>query len=405
MTRTDVLVLGGGPAGSTVATLLARAGARVLLLEKDSFPRNKVCGEFVSPEGRAVLERLGLAEAMRAAGAANIDRCLISIPKGKAVEFSLPDIPHVGRTAVGVTRARLDQALLQLAAASGADVQERMEAVAPLVEGGRVVGVRARRYGAPPGSETNVTADRIVAADGRRSVIQRFLDPGGGDPSRSTPGSWFGLKRHLGDPSGRLRERVELHLFRGGYAGLGPVESSGLNLCLLTTVSTLRACGGSADRLVESRVMSNPRARESLEGVQAAGDWLAVGPLRFGVRRPALAGAILVGDAAGPVDPFSGEGISNALTGAEIAARTILESHARRDEDRWLERRWAREWAQVYAAGLRRVRTLGRVFEIPSLGAFALSLASLPGGGAVLARIVRSTRTAAAASRPRSHLT
>lgn len=397
MTRTEVLVVGGGPAGASLAALAARAGARVVLLERDRFPREKVCGEFLSAEGCAVLGRLGVLDALRAAGGTSIDRFAVSAPSGRRVEGSLPDLPGIGRSALGISRALLDLSLFDLAARSGAEARDGVEAVAPIVEQGRVTGVRVRRFGSPPGSEESLTAPIVVAGDGRRSTIQRALDPRGGDPIRSTPGSWFGLKRHLRMPADRLGGNVEIHLFDGGYAGLGAIEGGRANLCLLTTVRALRACGGSPDRLLEERILRNRAAAERLSGCESAGEWLAVGPLRFGPRKPVLAGALLVGDAAGSVDPFSGEGMSNALTGAELAVPIVLEAASRGSLDPVLARAWSQRWAGAFASGIRTVRRIGRLFERPRLGRLALGLASAPGGGRVLARIVVSTRTAARA--------
>lgn len=397
MTRSDLLVVGGGPAGATLATLAARAGAHVVLLERDRFPRQKVCGEFLSAEGCAVLGRLGLLDALRAAGGTSIDRFAISVPSGRRVEGALPDLPGIGRSALGISRAVLDRTLFDLAARSGADARDGVEAVAPIVEGGRVTGVRARRVGAPPGSEEAFFARVVAAGDGRRSAIQRALDPLGGDPTRSAPGSWFGLKRHFRLDPERLAGRVEIHLFDGGYAGLGAIEGGRANLCLLTTVRALRACGGSPDRLLAERILRNPAAAERLSGCEPTGEWLAVGPLRFGPRRPVLAGALLVGDAAGSVDPFSGEGMSNALTGAELAAPIVLAAASRGSLEPALARAWSERWAGAFATGIRTVRRIGRLFERPHLGRLALGLAAAPGGGAVLARIVVSTRTAARA--------
>ena len=175
----------------------------------------------------------------------------------------------------------------------------------------------------------SIEATVVIAADGRRSVLGRRLHPQLGDPRSSGPGSWFGLKTHLAGAGPRLEQRVELHLFDGGYVGLSPVEGSRLNLCMLTTVAALRAHGGSPERLLRQRLVDNPAVREVIGASEVCAPWTCCGPLRFGTRHPSAAGALFVGDAAGTVDPFCGEGMSNALLGAEVALPFVLEAASR----------------------------------------------------------------------------
>jgi flavin-dependent dehydrogenase len=384
----DVVVLGGGPAGAATASLCAAAGATTLVLERDAFPRDKVCGEFLSAEGVASLRRLGVLDAIAAWAPPDMDGCLLSDDRGREVSSALPVLPGPGRRALGISRERMDLALLELARRRGAIVRERCEAAEPVVEAGRVAGVRLRAHGEV------VRARVVVAADGRRSIVQRAFAPEAGDPARTTDASWYGFKVHLRGDASRLRGRVELHLFDGGYAGLGAVEGGRLNLCFLATVRTLRACGGTPARIVAERILSNPAARSRLEGAVESGDWKSVGPLRFGVRRPSLAGALLVGDAAGTIDPFSGEGMSHALLGAELVAPFALAAARAGALDPRDARRWEATWRRAFAPVTRRVRGFGRLFERPALGRLALGVlarAPLPWAE----RIVASTRTGA----------
>lgn len=401
MRRVDILVAGGGPGGGALAALAAARGARVLLAERERFPRDKVCGEFLSAEGCAVLERLGLLGDLLAVGAARIGRCVVTDPRGHAAESRLPALRDAGREAIGVSRERLDTAILSAARSRGAEVRERCEVVAPMVEDGRVVGARLRPVGSV-GPIEEVRAAVVVAADGRRSSILRALRPGAGDPSRTSRGSWFGLKAHL-DPGVREPgDRIELHLFDGGYAGVGPIEGGRINLCLLVRVAALRDCGGSADRLLEARILANVAARRSLGGSARVTPWRSVGPLRFGARLAAAAGALFVGDAAGTVDPFCGEGMSNALRAAEIAVPFALDAAELGALDPGRERAYARAWRIAFAPVTRRVRWIGRLFERPVLGGAAIALLSRAGRplfGALVAA-TRTGRTLSRAQRP-----
>jgi flavin-dependent dehydrogenase len=387
--RRDLLVLGGGLAGASVARLAAAAGLRVLLVERERFPRDKVCGEFVSAEGCAVLERAGLLDELLAAGGQWMGEVRLTDARGRSLDVPLPRL-HEGRNGLGISRAVMDSALLEAAGHAGAEVRQREEAVEPLLEGGRVVGMRLRRVGST--RKEDVRASVVVAADGRRSVLARMFHPHLGDPSRSGLDSWFGHKVHLAASRAELERRVELHLFDGGYAGLAPVEGERINLCMMATVGALRASGGSPDRLWRERVQSNPALRRAVGDSRICSTWKSVGPLRFGVRRPAARGVLFVGDAAGTVDPFCGEGMSHALLGAEIAwpvLRRAAEAGALEDD---LASSYTSDWERAFARVTRHTRWLGRLFARPRVAATVLG--PLRGWAAPLAsRLVAATRT------------
>lgn len=386
----DVLVLGAGPAGSALAALTAAAGARTVLLERARFPRDKVCGEFVSAEGRGVLERLGLLPELLRAGAPAIGACRIGDRRGRALDVTLPWLARHGRDGIGISRSRLDLELARLAVRRGAELRERQEAREPILDGGRVCGVEAARVARP--ERTRLHATVVVAADGRRSLLARRFHPRLGDPPRSRRGSWFGLKTHFDTGGARRAPRVELHLFDGGYVGLAPVEDSRVNLCLLTTVGALRDCGGSPAVLLERRLAANPAVREALSGLRQSARWSSCGPLRFAARRAAARGALFVGDAAGTVDPFCGEGISNALVGAELALPFVLRAVERGGLDEELAAAYRRTWRRGFAPVTRRVRALGLLFARPRLAAVVLAVLRAT-GRSLTPRLVATTRT------------
>lgn len=391
MKSVDLLVIGGGPAGATLAALAAERGARVLLAERDRFPRDKVCGEFVSAEGRLPLARAGVLDSLLDTGGVRIDAVRLSSRSGRVVDALLRDRRRGGPEALGISRAVLDACLLERAKALGVDVRERCEAVAPVLEDGRVTGVRMREVGRGHPSGEAVRASVVVAADGRRSMLARALHPALGDPPRSGPRAWFGLKAHLAAGPASPRERVELHLFDGGYAGIAPVAEGTINLCFLVRVADLRACRGSPDRVLSERILGNPAARRSLRGTARGSAWKSVGPLRFGPRRPAAHGALFVGDAAGTIDPFCGEGISNALAGAELALPFALDAAARGGLTATAARDYERAWRAALVPVTRRARAIGILFARPALAGLALALLRGP-AAPILPALVAATR-------------
>jgi flavin-dependent dehydrogenase len=395
MTRTELLVIGGGPAGAAIASLAATRGVKTLLIEKDRFPRDKVCGEFMSAEGCAVLLRLGLLPTLIAKGAMPMDACLLADAKGRSVTSPLPDLPGAGQTALGVSRAVLDAALLNDAASCGVTVREQTVAIRPIVLDGSVTGVTSRLSGAD-GRDEAIGAALVIAADGRRSMLQRELHPDVGDPLTTSPKSWFGFKTHFPDRTAGLSRRIELFVFDGGYAGLGPIEDARLNLALIARVDALKACGGSPQRLYEERIRRNPLLALRLGNDRPCSPWKTIGPLRFNVRRPASHGVIFLGDAAGTIDPFSGEGMSNALRGAEMALPFVLEALASGRLTDETARAWSSVWRGAFAPVTRRARLFGRIFQHPRPAALAMGLLRLPHGARMLPSLVAATRTGAA---------
>jgi len=380
MTTSDVLVVGGGPAGATIAALVASKGASVILLEKERFPRDKVCGEFLSAEGCGVLHRMGMLQTLKSMGAKAMTSCLLADGKGRSITTHLP------QAALGISRSTLDTLLLAKARAAGVTVHEETHAVAPILENDRVTGVTTK-------SDT-YRARLVVAADGRRSMLQRALDPDIGDPMTTHPGSWFGFGAHFSDTTRGLGGRIELFVFDGGYAGLGPVEGGRLDLALIARVEALRACSNSPKLLFEERIKRNPLLAQRLDGAEPLSPWRAIGPLKFGVRKPASHGAIFLGDAAGTIDPFSGEGISNALVAAELALPYVEDALAQGHLTSETARAWAATWRSAFAPVTRRAGLLGRLFRHPRPAAIALRLLQFPPGTRMLPSLVAASRTA-----------
>jgi geranylgeranyl reductase family protein len=308
----EVVVVGGGPAGSATAGLLARRGRDVLLLEAQRFPRDKICGEGVSPEAWRLLDALGATGRVRALDPFPLRGMRLVSPDG--TEFRGL---YRGRDRSGfaLRRLDLDRALLESARASGVDVREQARVVSLLAGHGQVEGVVVEAAG----DRRPIRARVVVGADGRTSVVARSLGALRPHPTLrrfAVRGYWEGIEG--------LSEVGEMHVGGGGYCGVAPLSPTRANVTFVLDQGEMRAAGGDLDAFYrETLARRFPRLEERVERAWLLEPPRAIGPLALECRRVAHPGAVLVGDAAGFYDPFTGEGVTLALKTAELAACAI----------------------------------------------------------------------------------
>lgn len=326
----DVIVVGGGPAGASAAIHLSRGGARVVVVEQKKFPREKLCGEFISPECLEQFARLGVLGEMSGAGGADLRETVFYAASGRALAvpsewFGSAAAGGAG-VALGLSRAEMDARLLARSREVGACVLEETHAVGVVFEGGRVRGVRVQTRGAKRVLRASVTID----ATGRTRALTRKLvcAPGDERADAMTNGKvrqrgLVAFKAHL--EGARVAEGAcEIYFYRGGYGGLSSVESGRSNLCFIVAAADVRARGSDAERVMREVVMSNRRAAKTLKDARISSQWLAVALEGFGKFAVApTPGLLAVGDAASFIDPFTGSGMLMALEGGELAADVI----------------------------------------------------------------------------------
>ena len=288
----DVIVVGGGPAGATAATLTARANLSTLVLERTHFPREKVCGDCLNPAAWEVLDRMGISQTIRQLPAATLRWVDFRTATGRSIRF---DLPVQSRCELGIRRKLFDDALLKNAIASGSDVKF----------GSPVVKVRqSSRWQISTGNEM-VEGRFLIAADGRNSSVARLLND---FPSTTT--DRVALQTHF---RAEAEPHIVLEFSEYGYLGLATIGENLTNLCTVSRPQNVESFRQS----VIQRFGLRPDHR-----------WLSITPLTRATIRSRRTNLLYAGDAARVVEPFTGEGILYALQSGALAADCIIRSTA-----------------------------------------------------------------------------
>ncbi|MEO8230242.1 MAG: FAD-dependent monooxygenase [Chloroflexota bacterium] len=318
----EVLVVGGGPAGAAVATLVARTGRQVVLVERSPAYRWRAGGVFASPAVVAALRRLGLDDPLLRSVIQPIPALRVETPRGASFRLTYGDDGSLAAPAVGLDRAVLDPALLALAASAGVEVRTGVTvgSISPVAGAGRPVRVSLMPR---TGRATDESARLVVGADGIRSVVARSL--GVTRPARLA--DRIGLTVHLADPAANGLRDGRMRILHDGYVGIAPVPRGRVNVGIVLGRSWRQALAESgAQRVVEQIVAAIPPTPDDPAEWRTGArcDTIAgAAPIGHRVTRRAGPGWYLVGDAAGFLDPFTGEGLHRALVSAELAAAAI----------------------------------------------------------------------------------
>lgn len=365
----DAAVVGGGLAGCSAAITLAQQGRRVVLFESKHYPHHKVCGEFLSPECARYLHDLGLTPALRALCPPVVHSVAIIAPDGTRWET------HLRGVGFSLSRYRLDQALAQQSRCLGVDLHEG--ATVTRIDGDLNHGFELEARSASGSGSFSAAA--VIVASGKRSSLDRALN-------RSflrTPQPYTGLKAHFrGAP---LPGRVDLYTFPGGYCGLGEVENGLTNVCLLVRTEVIQRVGG-VEGVVEWMQAQNPGLKRWFKTAEPVSErWLSISQVPF-LPKPAVEGDILIaGDAAGLIAPLTGDGMSMALRGGQMAARYVQRWQADELNAGDLPRLYAAEWKRTFDRRLWLGRRLQACLFQPRLLSLGLRILNrLPAVGQML---------------------
>lgn len=373
----EVAIVGAGPAGATLGALLAGRGVSVALFDKETFPRDKLCGEFLSYDALPILEPLGIVDAIDRARAPRIERCRV-IAK-RPYEFAFP---HAAR---GVSRLLFDDLLLRTAAARGA---HRMDGTAIQEIGREPTG----GWRLSAGDSGGVTARVVVGAWGRWGRFDQQLQrPFVADRANRN----FGFKRHyrIRGEGPRPAGTIDLYSFRRGYLGVNAVEGGITNICGLVHASRLAGHRGRWDAFVDAIRAEETRLERLYESCEPAQEhFLSSEPVIFRARSAVEQGVFMIGDASGVIDPLTGNGMAMSIQSAALLAPLLLRliaSPSRREE---IEVEYRARHRAFFAGRIAWSRRVAAVLSRPRLLDAALSAVRSPSIGGALLQRTRASR-------------
>lgn len=380
----DVIIAGGGPAGTSAAIRLASEGISVLLVEQKKFPRAKLCGEFISPECQRHFENLGVADAIKISVPAALTETVFYSSAGHQV--TVPSSWFGGTAALGLSRAVMDHVLLQRARDCGVSVLEGTTISDPIIEGRDVRGVRLKT----DGHDREYFAPLTIDATGRAHILTRKLHTS--EPRSKA--KLIAFKVHLRNT--RVAPNAcEIYFYPEGYGGLSSIEGDVSNLCFIISAEQVKRLYSNPDLVMREMVMKNQRAAHTLEHAQPESEWLSASWERFGRQQPSPANGLLaIGDSAAFIDPFTGSGMLMAFESGELAAEVIVRHRDKLTNDQLpvsLCADYAAEYAQKFDSRLRICGWLRRLAFKPRLAGVGIAICGA--SSRVGNRIARATRS------------
>jgi|SRR6185312_5051098 len=348
----DCAIVGGGLAGLTLAIQLAQAGRKVVLFEKEKYPFNKVCGEYISMESHAFLERLGIN--FSSLDVPYINELKVSSPNGNSFTRKL----DLG--GFGISRYTLDWQLSNIAEQNGVTLLQETK-VSDVLRDGDNLSVKA--------NGEIYSAKVVCGAFGKRSSLERSL----GRETAKAEKNYVAVKYHV--KADLPASRIELHNFRGGYCGISKVDGDKYCLCYLTDAENLTQSGNSIKAMEENILMQNPFLKNYFTQSQFLyTEPLTISQLTFKAKSQVNNGVILLGDAAGTITPLCGNGMSMAMRASFIAAGLInsfLNGSISREQ---LYSHYQRQWNNQFAKRIRVGQSIQGLFGKNHLTNFSIGM-------------------------------
>jgi flavin-dependent dehydrogenase len=348
----DIIIIGGGLAGLCNAIHLSKFGKKVVLIEKNEYPKHKVCGEYISNEVLPYLEFLDINPFDF--GAVKIDNFQLSTTKNNLISAKLP----LG--GFGISRYTLDLELSKKAKQNGVKVLQDSVVNVDFLE--NVFHVETK--------ENNVFTSKIaIGAFGKRSLLDVKMDRD--FIQKKSP--YLGVKIHV---KGNFKQDlVALHNFKGGYCGVSKVENNAINLCYITTYSAFQKYKN-IDDFQENVVFKNQFLKEIFKNTEPIFEKpLSISQISFETKKPIENHMIMCGDSAGMIHPLCGNGMSMAIQSAQIASKLILNYYegviSSRSE---LEKQYLRQWNQQFKWRLKAGHFIAMLFRKDTIANILLQI-------------------------------
>ncbi len=364
----DLAIIGGGPAGCAAGIRAADLGLRTVLFEARTYPHDKLCGEFLSPECRGMLAELGAGSRILTVQPHPIAQVCLSIPDGSAWGTSLPG------GAWGLSRQSLDAILAGRAEETGVAVQ-------PGARVDQVLGSLEDCFTLEAHSDAgrfSTTARTVIAAYGKRSTLDRLLNRD--FLQREQP--FIAFKTHFTGIS--MPGRAELHIFPGGYCGFSWIEAGFAgepvtNVCFLVREDVFQRSRQAGRKPLESFLewmcAQNPQIAARLsQGRQLDRDWISIAQVPFTSKSPLEGDLLMAGDAASLIVPLAGDGISMALRSGMLAAESVFHYLDQNSSPGWLRKTYSQAWKKEFGRRLALGRLLQNLVLNPRLASASLRL-------------------------------
>jgi flavin-dependent dehydrogenase len=350
----DLAIVGGGPAGASLAIETARSGLQVVLVDTARFPRQKVCGEYLSAAAWRQLEELGLGNLQSRSVPLSIMRLTANENCGVEFSFAPPHLPRV------LSRYTLDARLIDEAARAGAAVLTGQRVRRVIVENGRATAIDCGDEVDHQRATQRIAARLIVAADGRRSVVVRDT----GYMNRRAA-ELVGFKRHVRPREPLDDGTIAMHALPGGYVGTCVTEDGMLNVCGCVPRRLIQTTRGDVAAALDAWLVDRPTLRAQVAGA-GDGPWHSIPDISLQSARPGVSSVLYIGDAQGTIEPLTGQGMTIALASARLAAQ-IITRYGVDGITEVVQQAYFDSWRSMFARPIASAAWFGRLLCRPAL--------------------------------------